>query len=741
MRTATSELIQKQIDILDVTPLRGPNIWTYVPVLEVLVDIGDLEDCPSNCIPGFPERLEQWIPSLVEHRCSYEVRGGFLRRLHEGTWPGHVLEHVALELQGLAGMPGGFGRARETSRPGVYKVVVATWEEEVTLAAVRMARDLVLDAMNGDTYDVTAAVDRLRAMSDTRCLGPGTQAIVTSALRHRIPVVRLNEGNLVQLGYGSRQQRIWTSETDRTGAIAHGIARDRTLSRRLLADCGIPVPEDRVVHSVDDAWAAAEDIGLPVVVKPEYRSRGRGIFLELTTREAVEAAYGKCLEDDDGVRVERFVRGAEFRLLVVGGKVVAAARDAAAWVTGDGLTPLVDLVKAAWCDNPALGVIAHLPVAPERVDTLLRLELANQKLSPDAVPAQGARVRVRTNHRSADVTDRVHPAVAATAVRAARVIGLDIAGIDMIMEDVARPLEDQGGVVADVNTGPNLARHLHPHEGTARPVGDAIVAHLFPDPAASRIPVIGIAGSHAQRRATVAQLLAIFMHLDGIRAGLACSTGAYVGGRRITAGDCAHWQAATHLLMNRSVDVAIIENGMASMAGEGLAYDRCRIGVVTGLDPGDSLPARDLQNPEAMFKVLRTQIDVVLPEGTGVLAAEDPAVARMAALCDGEVIFYGADPAGEVLAEHVAMGRRAVSIRNGTVVLQHGSLEIPVLHTTAPPIAAVWNRLDANSILAAIAAGWAMELGVELMASGIETWIDGPAMDGRSADFGALPWN
>jgi cyanophycin synthetase len=274
-----------------------------------------------------------------------------------------------------------------------------------------------------------------------------------------------------------------------------------------------------------------------------------------------------------------------------------------------------------------------------------------------------------------------------------------------------------------------------------RPVGDAIVAHLFPDPAASRIPVIGIAGSHAQRRATVAQLLAIFMHLDGIRAGLACSTGAYVGGRRITAGDCAHWQAATHLLMNRSVDVAIIENGMASMAGEGLAYDRCRIGVVTGLDPDDILPARDLRNPEAMFKVLRTQIDVVLPEGTGVLAAEDPAVASMAALCDGEVIFYGADPAGEVLAEHVAMGRRAVSIRNGTVVLQHGSLEIPVLHTTAPPIAAAWNRLDANSILAAIAAGWAMELGVELMASGIETWIDGAAMDGRSAHFGALPWN
>ncbi len=739
MQTATTELIQKQIDILDVTRLRGPNAWTYVPVLEVLVDIGDLEDCPSNRIPGFAERLEQWIPSLVEHRCSYEERGGFLRRLREGTWPGHVMEHVALELQGLAGMPGGFGRARETSRRGVYKVVVATWQEDVTLAAVRMARDLVLDAMNGDAYDVAAAVDRLRGMSDSLCLGPGTQEIVTSALRHRIPVVRLNDGNLVQLGYGSRQQRIWTSETDRTGAIAHGIARDRSLSRRLLADCGIPVPEDLVVHSVDEAWTAAEDIGLPVVVKPEYRSRGRGIFLELTTREAVEAAYGKSLADDDGVRVERFVRGTEFRLLVVGGKVVAAAKDAAAWVTGDGRTPLIDLVTAICLDNPELGVIAPSSVTPKRIDSVLRLELANQKLSPDAVPAEGARVRVRTNHRSADVTDRMHPAVAATAVRAARVIGLDIAGIDMIMEDIGRPLEDQCGVVADVNTGPNLARHLHPMTGTARPVGDAIVAHLFPDPVASRIPVIGIAGSHASRRTAVAQLLAVFLHLDGVRAGLACSTGTYLGRRRIAAGNCANWQAASHLLMNRSVDAAIIENGFETMANEGLAYDRCQIGVVTGMAPEDALPERDIRTPEAMFNVLRTQIDVVLPDGIGVLAAADPAVARLAPLCDGEVIFYGIDPAGDVLADHVAKGRRAVSIRNGIVVLMQGSREEAVLHTTPPPIAAVWSRLDVECILAAVAAGWAMALGVELMASGIDTWLDAPA-DDRLEGFGGPTW-
>ncbi|HRO61433.1 MAG TPA: ATP-grasp domain-containing protein, partial [Burkholderiaceae bacterium] len=372
-------------------------MWTYAPVLEALVDIGELEDFPSNTIPGFYERLSSWLPTLVEHRCSYEVRGGFLRRLREGTWPGHILEHVTLELQNLAGLPGGFGKAREASRRGVYKVVVSAWSEQLAEAAIREARDLVMAAIDDLPFDVAAAVARLKELADTHCLGPSTTSIVLAAEDRRIPAIRLNRGNLVQLGYGSRQRRIWTAETELTSAIAEGISRDKELTRQLLQAVGVPVPEGRTVVDAADAWEAAQDIGLPVVVKPSDGNHGRGVFTNLHTREQIDKAWSVAADEGSSVIVERFVPGDEHRLLVVGGKLVAAARGESAWVTGNGRDSVLELIDAQLNADPRRGRTEDAPLNPVRIDSAARIELANQGFEPESVPPEGVRVLIQRN--------------------------------------------------------------------------------------------------------------------------------------------------------------------------------------------------------------------------------------------------------------------------------------------------------------------------------------------------------
>ena len=331
----------KDIKFLEIRHLRGPNIWTYRPVIEAIVDIGELEDYPSNTIPGFVDRLKAFLPSLIEHRCSYGERGGFLRRLDEGTWPGHILEHVSLELQNLAGMPGGFGKARETPIRGVYKVVIRAWHEDVTRACLEAGRELVMAAIQDRPFDVAANVERLREMAEHKLLGPSTGCIVEAATskERRIPAIRmLGAGNLVQLGYGVRSRRIWTAETDRTSAIAETISRDRDLARTLLQSCGVPIPEGSLVEDAAEAWEAAEDIGVPVVIKPADGDHGRSVFSNLMTREEIESACATVVAEGGGALIESYVRGSEYRLLIVGGKLIAAARGEKLTVVGGGET-------------------------------------------------------------------------------------------------------------------------------------------------------------------------------------------------------------------------------------------------------------------------------------------------------------------------------------------------------------------------------------------------------------------
>lgn len=709
---------------LKIMPLHGPNIWTYRPVLEAWVDIGKLENSPSNTIPGFYERLTTWLPALEEHRCGVGERGGFLLRLREGTWPGHILEHVTIELQNLVGMQTGFGKARETSTPGVYKVVVRSRHATVSRACLEAARDLVMAAIENRPFDVPATIARLRDIADSYCLGPSTACIVDAATARKIPSIRLNEGNLVQLGYGACQHRIWTAETDQTSAIAESIASDKDLTKTLLQAAGVPVPEGRIVTSPQDAWDAAEEIGVPIVVKPSDGNHGRGITTELSARSEIEAAYTLAMGEGSEVLVERFVRGNEHRMLVVAGKLVAAARGEIATVVGDGVSNVKQLIDIQLNTDPRRGTSEDHPLnlVFQDGETAVRLELERQGFSPDSIPEKNKEVLIQRNGNVAfDVTDLVHPEVAAVVSLAARIVGLDIAGVDLVAEDISRPLHEQGGAIVEVNAGPGLLMHLKPASGEARPIGKAIVDSLFSAHETGRIPIVGITGTHG--KSTVARMVARLLHLSGKYVGLTCSTGLYLDQRQAEKGDRASWASAHKVLLNRSVDAAVLVNSAQSILSEGIAYDRCQVGVVTNIVGAEGLDKFYIHEPEQVYNVLRTQVDIVLPDGVAVLNAHDPLVLQMAALCDGSVILFGLDPELPAITAHRSQGERAVFVRYGRLVMATGKDEVTLVDiATIPLLNEDSASYQLENVLAAVGAAWALGMSHELIRAGIETF-------------------
>lgn len=721
----------KDIQILRMTHLRGPSIWTYVPVIEALVDIGELEDFPSNTLPGFNERLSAWLPGLIEHRCSPGVRGGFLQRLETGTWPGHILEHVALELLTLAGIPDGYGRAREAGPRGVYKVIISAPHPEVGRQALLTARELVMAAIEDRPFDVAQAAEDLTDLVDSRLVGPSTRAIVQAAWdNRRIPHIRLNNGNLVQLGQGAAQRRIWTAETDRTSAIAEGISKDKDMTKRLLATCGIPVPEGQIVESPEQAWEAAQDIGVPVCVKPGDGNRARGVSLDLREKADIEAAYAIALEQGNEVIVEKFIQGLEHRLLVVGDRLVAASRGETASVTGDGQHTVRELVNLQINSDPRRGSDGSLPLETVRLrqGSPEVLELKRQGLTPDSVPEAGRTVLVkRTGNMTTDITDIVHPDVAEQAILAAKIVGLDIAGVDVVTPDITQPLHKVGGVVVEVNAGPSLLMHLNPAEGKARDVGKAIADHLFPGSDNGRIPLVGFIGDSDTTR--TAKLTAWLLHLQGWTTGLSCADGLYLNQRCLQTQGGMDFDNAERLLVNRAVQAAVFETDALHLLTEGLPYDRCQVGVVTSMPTAAGLPPELYAGEDdRMPGHIRTQIDVVLPTGTAVLNAENEQVAELAQYSDGGVIFYASSEHHARICAHRAEGKRVAFWREGLLILAEGQHETEVLSAVRPAVAKLLKdgRLDTVNILVAACVAWALDIPAELIRAGVKSYGQNP---------------
>jgi len=712
--------------ILKVNKLRGPNIWANYPVLEAWVDLEEMKDTSSEMIPGFNERLMGWLPTMVEHRCSIGERGGFFVRLRRGTYMAHILEHVTLELQSLSGTPVGFGRARETNTDGIYKVAIAYKEEKLALACLDKAFELIQAAIHDTPLDVNAVVSELKEYAYDVCLGPSTRSIVDAAKAKNIPWRRLNEGSLVQLGYGVHQRRICTAETDSTSAIAESIAQDKELTRTLLRSIGIPTPEGRSVESAEDAWEAAEDIGLPVVVKPQYGNHGRGVATNLQTREQVVAAYEAARQEGRSIVVERHAPGDDYRMLVVGGKLVAAARREPAHVIGDGQSTVQKLIDKV-NEDPRRSDGHSTSLSLIKIDAVALGVLMDQGMTPDTIPPVGKKVLIRRNANlstggtAADVTDQVHPDVARHAIEAARIIGLDIAGVDMVVQDISQPLQGQRGVIVEVNAGPGLRMHIEPSSGSPRPVGESIIEMMYPGQTNGRIPIISITGVNG--KTTTTRLTAHIVASTGKKVGMTCTDGIYVGGRRIDSGDCSGPQSARSVLMNPFVEAAVLETARGGILREGLGFDFCDVGIVTNIGEGDHLGLSDIETIEQLAKVKRCIIEAVHKNGFGVLKANDPLTAEMAEKCKGRVIFFAIDENDPVLSDHRLKGQRVVFVRNGMIVIAEGAEETALTTLDKIPLTHQGRILfQVENVLASVAACWGAGLSIAQIVIGLESF-------------------
>lgn len=654
------------MQILRVLELNGPNVWANFPVVEALVDLGSFEEKPTNLIPDFTERLTRWLPGLVEHRCSIGERGGFIRRLEDGTWLGHVLEHVSLELHSMSHVPVGYGRARETGEYGVYRVVVECAGPELGRACLESARALVLAAVEGSPFDLDAEVRRLADVANRTCLGPGTRAIVAAAHQRAIPAIRLTDGNLVQLEYGKAQRRIWTAETDGTSAVAESIAQDKELTRKLLGSAGVPVAAGRPVSSPEDAWLASEELGLPVVVKPREGNHGRAVSIRLRERRAIEAAYVYAAKEGGTVIVERFVPGKQHRVLVVGDRAIAASRGQADRVVGDGVSTVRELVDRANQDiqrgEDSTRVLSTLLLDDVSLDLL-----AHQDLTPSAVPKAGQKVLLHHDgDLTVDATDEMHSEVAARCVLAAQTVGLDIAGLDLICEDIGQPLESQRGAIIEVNASPALVMHLSPLSGKPRPVGEAIVDLLFSGERRDRVPVVAVSGTHG--RTEVVSAIERMLEAAGRTVTRAGTSGIRSEGRVIQGTDAANAAGARRALMNPYIDGAVLEVSESAVLVEGLGFERCDVAIVTGARESEPIGGRFRWTTESIRKAIRAPIDLVTERGAAVLVAEDADAVDMAKHCRGEVILFGKCDAPR-LVEHTERGGRAVAVDGEELLL------------------------------------------------------------------------
>jgi cyanophycin synthetase len=711
------------MEFQQIEALRGPNIWSRSPALEVELDLGLLRHTLSSALPGFTERLAAWVPGLAG-------RGDFLQKLQSGIHPAHALMHLALELQSLAGSPVAFGHVQEEFRDSLARVVVEYEEEQLGRACLGAAREICLAAANDKSFDAAARLRELRELGHDVRLGPSTGAIVRAAQQRGIPTRRLNTGSLVQFGHGVHQRRICTAETDRTGAIAEAVAQDKELTRALLRAVGVPVPDGRPVADGEDAWRAADDLGVPVVVKPQYGNHGRGVATNLTSREQVLSAYAAAREEGEQILVETFAPGSDYRLLVINDRLVAASLREPAQVTGDGRRTITELVAEVNRDPRRSD--GHATVLSWiKLDAVGLAVLAEQGFTPESVPPAGTRVLIRRNGNlstggtATDVTDRVHPEVAARAVDAARAVGLDIAGVDVVTLDIGRPLEGQGGAVVEVNAGPGLRMHLEPSAGKPRPVGEAIVTMLYPEGQTGRIPLAAVTGVNG--KTTTTRLLAHLWREDGKCVGMTCTDGMYIDGRRIEKKDCSGPRSARAVLLNPRVEAAVLETARGGILREGLGFDHCDVAVVTNIGPGDHLGRAGIETPEALARVKRTVVEAVAPTGAAVLNAEDPLTAAMADHCPGAVIYFARDPGQAVLAAHRAAGGRVVFVQGGAVVRAEGEREEVLIPLARVPLT-YGGRVDfqVENLLAAAAAAWALGIPTEAVRRALSIFTSDP---------------
>jgi cyanophycin synthetase len=703
------------MNVSRIRALRGPNLWSRNTAIEAIVQCEEAERSIA-ALPGFEPRLRELFPTI-----------GALPAARDSS-PlsiAHALEAAALALQAQAGCPVTFSRTTATVEAGVYQVVVEYTEEDVGRLAIDFARELVAAAADGGDFDLAAALTRLRELDEDIRLGPSTGAIVQAAVARGIPYRRLTQGSLVQFGWGSRQRRIQAAEIDATSAVSESIAQDKELTKRLLHAAGVPVPLGRPVANVDEGWAAALQLGLPVVVKPQFGNQGKGVTVNIVERAHFEIAFRAAAEIGT-VLVETYLPGGDYRMLVVGHELVAAARRDPPHVIGDGEHTVHELIEEVNKD-PRRGEGHATSLTKMRLDEIAVARLGVQGLTPDSVPEKGRRVILRNNANlstggtATDVTDDVHPEVAARAVTAAQMIGLHVCGVDVVCESVLRPLEEQRGGIVEVNAAPGLRMHLAPSFGKARAVGEAIVSQLFVPGDDGRIPVVAVTGTNG--KTTTTRLIAHLFATSGLRTGMTLTDGVFVGSDQIDSGDCSGPRSARSVLMHPEVEAAVFETARGGILREGLAFDRCQVAVVTNIGSGDHLGLNYITTVEDLAVLKRVIVANVAPSGYAVLNAADPIVAAMASVCPGQVIYFARDPHHPLLATHRAQGKRTVCVDGDALVAAEGSWRERIALADAPITRGGTIGFQVENVMAAVAAAWGAGMHWDAMRRGLASFV------------------
>ncbi|WP_018605213.1 cyanophycin synthetase [Uliginosibacterium gangwonense] len=703
------------MEVSRIRVLRGPNLWSRHTAIEAIVACTEAERSIQS-LPGFESRLRALFPEIGLIQAASHA---------EQISLAHALEYATLGLQAQAGCPVTFSRTSATFEEGTYQVVVEYSEEEVGRLALTLAQELLAAALEDKPFDLAAAQARLRELDEDVRLGPSTGSIVQAAVVRGLPFRRLTTGSLVQLGWGSKQRRIQAAEMDTTSAIAESIAQDKELTKILLEAAGVPVPKGRPADSVEDAWQAACEIGLPVVVKPQDGNQGKGVTVNIETREQLEAGYKAAEEISSNILVERYLPGHDFRLLVVGNKVVAAARRDPPLVIGDGVHTVRQLVDQVNSD-PRRGVGHATSLTKIRFDDIALARLHAQGMNADSIPPKGQRVVLRNNANlstggtATDVTDDVHPDVAMRAVAAAQMIGLDIAGVDVVCDSVLRPLEEQNGGIVEVNAAPGLRMHLSPSFGKGRNVGEAIISSMYPNADDGRIPVVAVTGTNG--KTTTVRLIAHLIVTSGLRVGMTNTDGVYINGKRTDSGDCSGPRSARNVLMHPEVDAAVFETARGGLLREGLAFDRCKVAVVTNIGMGDHLGLNYITTLEDLAVLKRVIVQNVTASGMAVLNAADPIVAGMAENCPGEITFFTADRHHPVMATHRAQGQRVVYVENGEIVCVQGNTRFTLPLAQVPLTRSGTISFQVDNAMASVAAAWALGFDRDTILKGLSSF-------------------
>ncbi len=719
--------------ILDIKVMNGPNYWSVKrhKLIVMLLDLEDLEERPTNLIDGFLERLQALMPSMYEHRCSEGVAGGFFSRVKEGTWMGHVIEHIALELQTLAGMETGFGRTRESDKRGVYHVVFSYYEAKAGVytakAAVRIAEALIA----GEPYDLEKDIQDLREIREDERLGPSTGSIVDEAIKRKIPYIRLNNRSLVQLGYGKNQKRVQATVASTTSSIAVEIACDKEETKNLLEAAEIPVPRGRIIYDEEDLKAAIDKISYPIVLKPVNGNHGKGATTNIRTWDDALVALAAAKKYGRAVICEKFIVGRDYRLLVINYKFVAAALRTPAAVIGDGkhtIQQLIDIVN----QDPRRGYGHEKVLTSIKVDDFTMDILNKKAYTLDTVLADKEELWLKptanlsTGGTATDVTDFVHPTNIFMAERIARIIGLDICGIDIMAPDLSVPITENDGAILEVNAAPGFRMHLDPTEGLPRNVAEPVIDMLYPPGTSARIPIIAISGTNG--KTTTTRLIAHIVKQMGHKVGYTTTDGVYIQNQLMVKGDCTGPVSAEFVLKDPTVDFAVLECARGGLLRAGLGFHNCDVAVVTNV-AADHLGLQGIDTIEKLARVKAVVPNTVFPEGYAILNADDDLVYAMREGLNCKVALFSLYENSPRIKEHCSKGGLAAVYEHGYVTILKGGWKIRVEKVTNIPITFSGKaEFNISNVLGATLAAYVRDFKTEDIRLALQTFVPSPAM-------------